>query len=338
MQFSLSKEFLYFSCPQRIKRMSNKPRQDIEAIEGVVVKSTGSWYTVMSTKGKKIDCKIKGRFRKLGLRTTNPVAVGDRVRVSVENQITPVITEIFDRKNFIVRKASKLSKQSQIIAANIDQAILLASMISPKTHIEFIDRFLVSAEAYRIPAILVFNKIDSYSTDLVSNMKQLISVYKKIGYGCLDISVKDGTNLSKLKKQLKGKVSLLSGNSGVGKTTLINKLDPSHKLATAEISDYHQMGKHTTTFAQMHELYFGGYIIDTPGIKGFGLVHMDKDEIYHFFPEIFLHSKKCKYYNCKHIDEPGCGVVMALKEGQISNIRYRSYVSLYLEEEEKYRK
>jgi len=318
--------------------MGNNASHDIETFEGIVVKSTGSWYTVMDIEGEKIDCKIKGRFRKLGFRTTNPVAVGDRVRVSVGNQDTPVITEIFDRRNFIIRKSSKLSKQSQIIAANIDQAVLMVSMISPKTHIEFIDRFLISAEAYRIPTILVINKIDSYSKDVISDMDRLISVYKKVGYTCLDISVKEGTNLGKLKKQLKGKVSLLSGNSGVGKSTLINKLDPSHKLTTAEISDYHQTGKHTTTFAQMHELYFGGFVIDTPGIKGFGLVHMDKEEIYHFFPEIFLHSKKCKYYNCKHINEPGCGVVMALKEGQISDIRYRSYVNLYLEEEEKYRK
>lgn len=318
--------------------MGINTRQNKENIEGIVVKSTGSWYTVEDNEGKKIDCKIKGRFRKQGFRSTNPVAIGDRVRVFVKNQETPIITEIFERKNFIIRKASKLSKYSQIIAANIDQALLLATMITPKTYIEFIDRYLVSAEAYRIPAILVFNKTDSYSKEIVSDMNQIISVYEKVGYICLAISAKDGTNLDLLKNLLKGKVSLLSGNSGVGKSTLINKLDPFYKLPTSEISDYHQKGKHTTTYAQMHELHFGGHIIDTPGIKGFGLVHMDKEEIYHFFPEIFLYSKKCKYHNCMHIDEPECNVIKALKKGQISNIRYNSYVRLYLEEENKYRK
>ncbi len=318
--------------------MGKNTCQDKENIEGVVVKSTGSWYTVVDDEGEKLDCKIKGKFRKLGLRSTNPVAVGDRVRVSFGNHDTAIITEIFERKNFIIRKASKLSKYSQIIAANIDQAVLLVTMITPKTYIEFIDRYLVSAEAYRIPAILVFNKTDSYSKDIISDMNQIISVYEKVGYTCLAISAKEGTNLDQLMSLLKDRVSLVSGNSGVGKTTLINKLDPSHKLPTAEISDYHQTGKHTTTFAEMHKLYFGGYIIDTPGIKGFGLVHMDKAEIYHFFPDIFLHSKKCKYYNCMHIDEPGCSVIIAVKEGQISNIRYNSYINIYLEEENKYRK
>lgn len=318
--------------------MGKNTRQDKENIEGIVVKSTGSWYTVVDDEGEKIDCKIKGKFRKLGFRSTNPVAIGDRVRVFVKDQEIPVITEIFERKNFIIRRASKLSKHSQIIAANIDQAVLLATMITPKTYIEFIDRYLVSAEAYRIPAILVFNKTDSYSKNIISDMNQIISVYEKVGYTCLAISATEGTNLDLLKNLLKGKVSLLSGNSGVGKTTLINKLDPSYELPTSEISEYHQAGKHTTTYAQMHELYFGGHIIDTPGIKGFGLVHMDKEEIYHFFPEIFLYSKKCKYHNCMHIDEPECNVIKALKKGQISNIRYNSYLNLFLEEENKYRK
>ncbi len=318
--------------------MGKNTHQDKENIEGIVVKSTGSWHTVMTDKGEKTDCKIKGRFRKQGFRNTNPVAIGDRVRVFIREKETPIITEIFERKNFIIRKASKLSKYSQIIAANIDQALLMATMITPKTYIEFIDRYLVSAEAYRIPAILVFNKTDSYSRDIISDMNQIISVYEKIGYTCLAISATEGTNLDKLKNLLEGKVSLLSGNSGVGKSTLINKLDTSYKLPTSEISNYHQTGKHTTTYAQMHELHFGGHVIDTPGIKGFGLVHMDKKEIYHFFPEIFLYSKECKYHNCMHIDEPECNVLKALKKGQISNIRYNSYVNLYLEEENKYRK
>ncbi len=318
--------------------MGNKPENDSFVSEGLVVKSTGSWFSVLTDEGKTVDCKIKGKFRKQVVRSTNPVAVGDKVKIRADKNETPLIIKIYERENHIVRKASKLSKQSQVIAANIDQAILLLSLKAPKTYTEFIDRFLVSAEAYSIPAILIFNKLDSYDSVLLKEMNELISVYEKIGYKCISISAKEGIGLDQVKEFLKGKVSLISGNSGVGKTTLINKLDPSLNLSTSEISRFHQAGKHTTSFTQMYELKSGERIIDTPGIKGFGLVFFEKEELYHFFPEIFKMSKNCRFYNCKHIDEPGCRVIEAVKAGEISYFRYINYVNLFHDEENKYRK
>lgn len=305
--------------------------------EGLVIKSTGSWYTVLLDNGEQLDCKIKGRFRIKGSRSTNPVAVGDRVKMEQTGSETPVITEIQNRKNYIIRRASKLSKHSQVIAANIDQAILMVSLRSPKTFTEFIDRFLVSAEAYSIPARIVFNKTDIYTPEEMVEMEELVATYENVGYPCNMISAKEGKGVEEVKDLMKDKISLLSGNSGVGKSSLINRLDPSLQLTTNDISDYHQSGKHTTTFAEMHQLHFGGSIIDTPGLRGFGLVYFEKEELYHYFPEIFRHSNACKYNNCRHIDEPGCAVVEAVENGKISLGRYKNYVSLFFDEENKYR-
>ena len=304
----------------------------------MVVKTTGSWYRVKTEDGNLTECKIKGKFRQMGIRSTNPVAVGDQVYfIMQENQKTGLIISIDERKNYIARKASNLSKYSQIIAANIDQAILMISLREPETLIEFIDRYLVTAQAYRIPVILLFNKIDLYSTGDRKKMAQLKSIYMKIGYPCLEISLKEETNLNEIKGMIRGKISLLSGNSGVGKSSFINKLNTSFNISTSEISSYHKSGKHTTTFVEMYPLENGGYIIDTPGIKGFGVVHIEKDEIYHFFPEIFQFSKKCKYYNCKHLNEPDCAVLNAVKNGEISLSRYQSYLNLFLDPDLKYR-
>jgi len=313
-------------------------KTEITKAQGVVIKSTGSWYTIKTDQGEVLECGIKGKFRQKGIRSTNPVVVGDRVSFELHtDQKTGNITAISERKNYIVRKASKLSKYSQIIAANIDQALLITSMVSPETHTEFIDRFLVAAEAYRIPVTIVFNKIDLYSESNMQRMNELKSIYLNAGYSSIDVSATENTNMEVIQESVKDKINLFSGNSGVGKSTLINKLDPLLNITTAEISEYHKTGKHTTTFAEMHELHFGGYIIDTPGIKGFGMVHMEKDEIYHFFPEIFKIAKNCKYYNCKHINEPDCAVINAVEQGDISISRYQSYRNLYLDEDSKYR-
>ncbi len=313
-------------------------KNEIIKAQAVVIKTTGSRYTLRTGDGGILECGIKGKFRQAGIRSTNPVVVGDHVSFELHpGHETGTIISISERKNFIVRKSSKLSKYSQIIAANIDQALLIVSLTSPETHIEFIDRFLVAAEAYRIPVKLVFNKIDLYSKDKIQKMNELDSIYSKVGYPSLKVSAKENLNMADVKNCVKGKINLFSGNSGVGKSTLINKLDPALNITTSEISDYHKTGKHTTTFAEMHELHFGGYIIDTPGIKGFGMVHMEKNEIYHFFPEIFKIAQKCKYYNCKHINEPDCAIINAVEEGEISVSRYQSYRNLYLDEDSKYR-
>lgn len=313
-------------------------KAEITKTQGIVIKSTGSWYTIKTDQGEMLECGIKGKFRQKGIRSTNPVVVGDRVSFELHTgQKTGNITAISERKNYIVRKASKLSKHSQIIAANIDQALLIVSMVSPETHTEFIDRFLVAAEAYRIPVTIVFNKIDLYSKSNMQKMNELKSIYLHAGYSSIDVSATENTNMEVVQESVKDKINLFSGNSGVGKSTLINKLDPSLNITTSEISEYHKTGKHTTTFAEMHELHFGGYIIDTPGIKGFGMVHMEKDEMYHFFPEIFRIAKSCKYYNCKHINEPDCAVINAVEQGNISISRYQSYRNLYLDDDSKYR-
>ena len=306
-------------------------------MRGVVVKSTGSWYSVRMEDGEIWSCRIKGKFRTKGIKTTNPVAVGDRV--AVERQAGEgVIYDILDRKNYIIRKSTNLSRQAHIIAANVDQAILVTTLKHPEVSTVFIDRFLVSVEAYNIPAVLIFNKIDLCDEDDRWLLRALVDVYQNVGYTCLAVSAETGEGVEEVKQLLQDKVSVFSGQSGVGKSSLINRIEPELTLKTAKISEMHDTGKHTTTFAEMFELSFGGYIVDTPGIRAFGLVHMEKNEISHYFPEIFKYAEDCRYYNCTHIHEPGCAVLEAVKEGKISETRYFSYVSMFEEETEKYRK
>jgi ribosome biogenesis GTPase len=306
--------------------------------QGIVIKSTGSRYRVLYGEGNVVDCIIKGKFRVRELKNTNPLAVGDRVRFEFEpGGGSGVITELLDRKNYILRKASNLSKQSQIIASNIDHVFLMFTITYPETPVEFIDRFLITAEAYRIPASLIINKTDLYCEEDEARMEYLVSVYEKIGYKCFKISVKKGTGLDSLATLMKDKTSLIAGNSGVGKTTLLNAFNPALNLKTGEISDYHKQGKHVTTFPEMHRMPFGGYLIDSPGIRGFGVVDMDRNEIYHFFPEIFRISKGCRFYNCLHLDEPGCAVRNAVETGEIDQLRYRSYLNILEDDNRKYR-
>lgn len=305
---------------------------------GIVIKSVGSRYKVLCRTGKPVDCILRGKLRVKELKTTNPVAVGDNVFVELNNDESGgVITEVLERKNYILRKASNLSKQSQIIAANVDQLILMVTIILPQTPVEFIDRVLATAEAYRIPAKIIFNKTDLYGEEEIKRLEYLVSVYTRIGYDCLRLSLNEGVGLDTIKEMMKDKISLISGNSGVGKTSLLNILNRELNLKTAEISDYHKQGKHITTFPEMHQLPFGGFAIDTPGLRGFGVVDMEKNEIYHFFPEIFRISKTCRYYNCLHLDEPDCAVRKAVEEGEIDYLRYRSYLSILNDDNPKYR-
>jgi ribosome biogenesis GTPase len=305
---------------------------------GIVIKSVGSRYKILLGSGNTIECILPGKLRAKDVQTTNPVAVGDNVLIDTEkDNETGIITEVLDRKNYILRKASNLSKQSQIIAANLDQVLLMVTIILPKTPVEFIDRLLATAEAYRIPAKIIFNKTDLYGKEEIGRMEYLISVYSQIGYGCLRLSLNKRSGLDELRDLMKNKTSLISGNSGVGKTTLLNILNPDLDLKTAEISDYHKQGKHITTFPEMHRLPFGGFAIDTPGLRGFGVVNMERNEIYHFFPEIFKISKDCRFYNCLHLDEPGCAVRKSVEQGGINILRYRSYISILNDENTKYR-
>jgi ribosome biogenesis GTPase / thiamine phosphate phosphatase len=306
--------------------------------KGLVIKSTGSHYRILYGAGKIIECTVKGKFRIKGIKTTNPFAVGDNVLFELnENDNTGIITELFERKNYIIRKASNLSKHSQIIAANIDQVFLMVTIVMPETPIEFIDRFLVTTEAYRIPAKIVFNKVDLYNDQEYDRMEYLILMYNTIGYECFRLSITKNINTDLVKEEMKNKISLLSGNSGVGKTTLLNFFNPSVRLKTENISEYHKQGKHITTFPEMHQMPFGGFIIDTPGIRGFGVLDMKRNEIYHFFPEIFRKSKECRFYNCLHLEEPGCAVRKAVEEGEIDNLRYRSYRNILEDKNRKYR-
>ena len=312
-------------------------------MKGLVIKNTGSWYTVLTDDGSTVDCKIKGNFRIKGIRSTNPVAVGDRVEISIlptanSQQPTAWITEIEDRRNYIIRKSINLSKQSHILAANVDQALLVITVSKPETSTTFIDRFLASAEAYRVPVILVFNKTDLLNDDEQHYQQMLIHLYETIGYECRAISAETGEGVDALRSMLKGKVTLLSGNSGVGKSTLINRLVPNVNLRTAEISDAHQMGQHTTTFSEMIP-FDGGWLIDTPGIKGFGTFDMEPEELSGYFREIFRFSKDCRFSNCTHTHEPGCAVRDAVEQGDISISRYTSYLSILDEDpNNKYRK
>lgn len=307
-------------------------------MHGVVIKSTGSWYIVRTDEGDHIECRIRGKFRISGIKSTNPVTVGDIVDFELEeNSKNGIITNIHDRKNYIIRKSVKLSKQTHIIAANIDQVFLLVTLENPPTFTSFIDRFLATAEAYSIPAILVFNKIDLYTKELLDKKKRLEKVYRDIGYECIDISATKNINIDKLKIMMKDRVSMFSGHSGVGKSTLINTIHPELNLKIAEISMQHKQGQHTTTFAEMFSLPFGGYIIDTPGIKGFGVVDFSKEEIGDFFPEIFALKQDCKFNNCLHINEPDCAVKIAVENGEIAESRYISYLQLLEDEQENYR-
>lgn len=307
-------------------------------MHGLVIKNTGSWYLVRTDDGKEIECKVKGNFRLKEIRSTNPVAVGDRVAILANPEGTAFITEIEDRKNYIIRKASNLSKQSHILAANIDQCMLIVTVNYPETSTVFIDRFLASAEAYRIPVKIIFNKTDAYDADELRYMEALIRLYGQIGYPCLPVSAKTGTGMEELTGELSGKITLLAGHSGVGKSTLINALLPGIELKTGAISTYHNKGMHTTTFSEMFPLREGGYLIDTPGIKGFGTFDMEKEEIGHYFKEIFDYSAGCRYNNCTHRNEPGCAVRQAVEESLISQSRYASYLNMLEDKEEgKYR-
>ena len=302
-------------------------------MKGLVVKNTGSWYTVRTDDGQLLDCKVKGNFRLKGIRTTNPVAVGDRVEVNEEGWIV----NIEDRRNYIIRKSINLSKQSHIIAANVDQAFLIVTVANPQTSTTFIDRFLASAEAYRVPVVLIFNKTDLLDEDTLRYQQAVVNLYETIGYECRQISAETGEGVDELHSMLDGKITLLSGNSGVGKSTLINRLVPGANLRTAEISDAHNTGMHTTTFSEMIELS-SGYLIDTPGIKGFGTFDMEPEEITSYFKDIFHFSKDCRFSNCTHTHEPGCAVLKAVEEHYIAESRYQSYLSMLDDKEEgKYR-
>ncbi|GHT35997.1 putative ribosome biogenesis GTPase RsgA 2 [Bacteroidia bacterium] len=307
-------------------------------MKGLVIKNTGSWYTVHTDDGRDIESKIKGNFRLRDIRSTNPIAVGDRVDIDINQEGTAFITEIDDRKNYMIRRASNLSKQSHIIAANLDQALLIVTVNYPVTTTIFIDRFLATAEAYSVPVRLMFNKIDRYKDDDRKAMENLIELYTGIGYPCSLLCAKTEEGMDELRLELKDKISLLSGHSGVGKSTIINKLVPGATLRTGHISEYHNKGMHTTTFSEMIPLPEGGYLIDTPGIKGFGTFGMEDAEISHYFREIFACSKDCKFGNCTHRHEPGCAVIQAVNGGVISESRYKSYLSILKDREEsKYR-
>ncbi len=299
-------------------------------MKGLVIKSTGSWYQILSDTGKQVDCRIQGKFRMKDIKTTNPIAVGDRVEFELEPELeTGVITHLEDRKNYIIRKSVNLSKQAQIIAANLDQAFLIVTLASPRTSLGFIDRFLVTAEAYDIPASIIFNKLDLFSEEGLEILASYEKIYTDLGYPCYHVSAKEGTHIEQIQALLQNKVTLISGHSGVGKSTLINAILPEAKVRTGAVSDWSDKGQHTTTFAEMYTLPFGGYLIDTPGIRELGIIDIEQQELGHFFPEIRNRMNYCRFHNCRHINEPGCAVLEAVENGEIEPSRYDSYLSIY---------
>jgi len=299
-------------------------------MQGLVTKSTGSWYQVQTQDGTRFDCRIKGKFRIKDLTTTNPIAVGDQVDFELEpEQQTGVINKLHDRKNYIIRKSINLSKQAQVIAANLDLALLVVTLASPRTSLGFIDRFLVTAEAYGIPAGLIFNKLDLFSEEGLEILADYRAIYENIGYPCYQVSATKKTGIKEVQAVLKDKTTLFSGHSGVGKSTLLNAILPGTEAQTGEISDWSDKGKHTTTFAEMFVLPFGGFLIDTPGIRELGVIDIEKQELSHFFPEMRELLNQCRFYNCRHINEPGCAVLAALEAGGIEPSRYESYLSIY---------
>lgn len=305
---------------------------------GLVIKNTGSWYTVLTDGGSTVDCKIKGNFRLKGIRSTNPVAVGDRVEIIRNQEGTAFISNICDRRNYIIRKSSNLSKQSHIIASNVDQAFLIVTVDFPQTSTTFIDRFLASAEAYNVPVVILFNKVDLFKGEGGRYLDMMVNLYETVGYKCVKVSAQTGEGIEELKPLLKDKITLFSGNSGVGKSSLLNIIVPGAQLRTAEISDAHNTGMHTTTFSEMLRLEDGGWVIDTPGIKGFGTFNMEPEEICGYFKEIFKFSKDCRFNNCTHTHEPGCAVRKAVEDHYIAESRYASYLSMLEDKEEgKYR-
>jgi ribosome biogenesis GTPase / thiamine phosphate phosphatase len=304
--------------------------------KGLVIKSTGSWYTVFSDEIEYL-CTIKGKLRLKDVKTTNPITVGDIVEIETFEKNTGIIFKVENRKNYIIRRSTRFHKEAHLLAANIDQAILMISLFQPETPLEFIDRFLVTAEAYHIKTVLIINKIDLLSEEKYNLLEDIIYIYTKIGYKCLPISVNNRINTDLFIEMIKNKISLISGNSGVGKSSLINLIAPGLKLKTAEISDAHKSGKHTTTYSELFRLENNTYIIDSPGIKGFGLIDLSIQDVGLYFPEIFRISKNCKYANCTHTHEPNCFVIDAVKNGEISETRYRSYFNLVKEDKLKYR-
>ncbi len=297
---------------------------------GLVIKSTGSWYQVRAEDGETYDCRIKGKFRIKGIQTTNPIAVGDQVNFELEpNSGNGVIDKLHDRKNYIIRKSINLSKQAQIIAANMDQAFLVVTLASPRTSLGFIDRFLATAEAYGIPAVLIFNKLDLFNDAGLEFLEDYKAIYENIGYPCYTVSALEGTNIHIIEDLLKDKTTLFSGHSGVGKSSLINALMPELDIKTGEVSEASDKGQHTTTFAEMHELPFGGYLIDTPGIRELGIFDIRPEELGHYFVEMRALLNQCKFHNCRHVNEPGCAVIKAVEAGEIELSRYESYLSIY---------
>lgn len=300
---------------------------------GIVLRATGSWYEVMS-EGERYQCRIRGKLRLKGVRSTNPVVVGDTVRCLKDESGSHVIIDIEPRRNYVIRRASNLSRESHIIAANIDQALLLVTLRQPETALEFVDRFLVTCEAYKIPVVILLAKIDLQDEEEVAFFR---SIYEPIGYRVVAVSSTTGEGVAEVHDMLVGRTTLLSGNSGVGKSTLVQQIDPTLDIRTAEISDNHQKGRHTTTFSTMYPLAEGGALIDTPGIKGFGLLDIEEEELWHYFPEMMLYGRACRFYNCTHTHEPGCAVMAALEEGEISELRYESYLKM-MDDDDKYRK
>lgn len=300
---------------------------------GVVVRATGSWYEVLS-EGERFACRIRGKLRLKGVRSTNPVVVGDEVRCLTDEQGSHVIVEISPRRNYVIRRASNLSKESHIIASNIDQALLLVTLRQPETALEFVDRFLVTCEAYKIPVVILLAKIDLQEQEEVDAFR---AIYESIGYRVVEVSATTGVGVEAVHDLLVGRTTLLSGNSGVGKSTLVQRIDPSLDIRTGDISESHHKGRHTTTFSTMYPLSEGGALIDTPGIKGFGLIDIEEEELWHYFPEMMHYGQECRFYNCTHTHEPGCAVVAALEEGAISALRYESYLKM-MDDDDKYRK